>query len=131
MQFLCCNCYLFCFSGAMALRYHLTVNHMMNVQKAQGKAHRQWPRRIGKWSAAIWNSVRCYPRTPFPTEQSLCKYKSISLSGINKIMTMLSTCLEQLGHTERTMLPNSCLVYYLQFILTVGLCFEKVIQLSA
>lgn len=70
----CIYCSLwFCYWVAMARQYHLIANHMTNVQKALGKAYRRWPQRTGKWFAATWNSIRCYPLTPSPTEQSRCE----------------------------------------------------------
>lgn len=70
-EWFCGSCLCFCCCVAPVTRlYHLIVNHMMNARKAVGKAYR----RTRKWCAATWNSIRCYPRTHSPIEQSHCEY---------------------------------------------------------
>lgn len=74
---ICCSCWRSCCSAARRRSRRLTANRMTSGRKAAPGARRP----TGRWCAATWSSIRCYPRTPSPTGPSHCEYKPTPSRG--------------------------------------------------
>lgn len=74
---ICCSCWRSCCLAARRRSRRPTAKPMTSGREAALGARLP----TGRWCAATWSSIRCYPRTPSPTGPSHCEYSPPSPQG--------------------------------------------------